>query len=539
MVEPVFCSRCGGSGVEEDQPTCVVLEGGPCSPCKERAAIQQQIQQLEDEIAKLKAKQKSLGTAMNAVHDPFIHKLPVEIGSHILRLSLPTLTIGEHDPMTIHGPDSVVWAAPLKLGSVCHKWRQLAWATPDLWTTLSIAIDSSMSISTSESLPGLLGDWLGRSGVLPLTIYFFHDSDYLLTSYDPGTGIRTEVFEVSTGLVIDILNSRSGQWRNLHLKAGTHIIERFSSSTGPTQLVGLALARGGNFGRRSLLPREFMMESLTHLKLINLPLTSINVRWDNITHATISEITIDKGLDLLRRAPGLEYYCVSMFESREISVQVPIVHPRLRSLVLSTPYVENFLDVINLPSLEEWTQNSQHLPVTAMLSFLTRSGCRIKVLNLDNNPPPSGYLNNLLQEIPSLERIRLSYLKSSDSKEGIMDDILTRIFHSVPEDRTAGSFLPRLQFIECKMEDSVSPFSWSSIPKFYRHGHRRSLTLRAFAQDTDISHETAIQLVQLADQGVDLQIVDLTMGGDFLENFRDWMHEEGYEESLYHELLSP
>jgi hypothetical protein len=524
----VLCSRCRGAEADDQSITCVVLDGGPCSPCSERLVIQHQIKRLENELARLKARQKSLRTTMNAIHDPFIHKLPPEIGSHILRLSLPTLTTGEHDPNSAFGLDSAAWAAPLKLGSVCRKWRQLAWSTPDLWTTISIVIDSSMTKSTSESLPGLLREWLGRSGVLPLTIYFFHDSDHLLTSHNPRTGIRTEVFAVSTGLVIDILNLHSSQWRNLHLKAGKHIIDRFSSSAELTQLVGLALELGGTFGGRSPLPREFTMESLTHLKLINFPLTSINVCWDNITHATISEITIDEGLDLLRRAPGLEYYCVSMSESHEISVQKPIPHrhSRLRSLVLSTPHLENFLDAINLPTLEEWTQNTRYLPVVAMLSFLTRSGCRIKSLNLTNNAPPSGYLETLLQEIPSLERIQLSYLTPSYSKRGILDDILTRIFHSVPEDRTPGSFLPRLQFIECKMEGFVAPFSWSSIPKLYRHGHRRSLKLKAFVCKSNIPDDTAIQLLQLVDEGVDLQIVDLTMGGDFLENFRNRMHEE-------------
>jgi len=173
----VLCSRCRGADTEaEDQPiTCVVSKGGPCSPCKENAAIEHQIKQLEEEIAKLKAKQKPLGTAMNAIHDPFIHKFPPEIGSRILHLSLPSLDNGEHQPKAIHRPGSAVWAAPLKLGSVCRKWRQLAWATPDLWTTLYIGIKPSMIHSTAESLPGLLHEWLARSGALLLTVYFFQD----------------------------------------------------------------------------------------------------------------------------------------------------------------------------------------------------------------------------------------------------------------------------------------------------------------------------------------------------------------------------
>jgi hypothetical protein len=56
--------------------TCVLVEGGPCPPCEERAAIHYQIKQMEEEITKLKAKDDTLGTTINAFHDPFTHKSP-------------------------------------------------------------------------------------------------------------------------------------------------------------------------------------------------------------------------------------------------------------------------------------------------------------------------------------------------------------------------------------------------------------------------------------------------------------------------------
>lgn len=134
-----LCNHCGQFGSEDQLITCTVLEGGQCSPCKERAAIHRQIQQLKE-------KHDAIGTAMNAAHDPFIHKLPPEIGSRILHLSLPTLNNGEHHPKATPAPGSDIWARPLKLGSVCRKWRQLAWATPHLWTTLYIGIKPSTKL---------------------------------------------------------------------------------------------------------------------------------------------------------------------------------------------------------------------------------------------------------------------------------------------------------------------------------------------------------------------------------------------------------
>jgi hypothetical protein len=144
---------CEGVDAEAQPVTCTVLEGDPCSACKEREIVRQKIIQLEAEIKKLKTKYDNLASKMNAAHDPFIHKLPSEIGSHIFRLSLPRYSSIESGPRLVAGS--------LKLGAVCRKWRQLAWATPNLWESLSIVIHPSASHFLAESLPDLLREWLG------------------------------------------------------------------------------------------------------------------------------------------------------------------------------------------------------------------------------------------------------------------------------------------------------------------------------------------------------------------------------------------
>ena len=371
------------SGVEaiiEDQPTCVALNGEPCLPCKERAAIFHQIKQL-------KAKYNTIGTARNAIHDPFIHKLPPEIASHILCLSLPTLNNGEDGPNTIHGQWSIFrkeWAAPLKLGSVCRKWRQLAWSTPNLWTTVYIRIKPSMTPSTAESLPGLLREWLGRSGTLPLTIYFFSFHEFTDFVVEDGlsdslsdidfTGTWTDTLDVAASLVIGILDFHSARWQNLYLKASADMIERFSGSAEPKQLVSLEVIDIMAGDSPSQAPPKFMRESgliPTHLKLTYFPPTSINLRWDNITHATLTPITHEESLDFLRQASNLEYYCALSHDSPVIviTIQTPIFLPQLRSLDLGTRNLEYILDAMSLPSLKEWTQNTydEDLPVAAIM----------------------------------------------------------------------------------------------------------------------------------------------------------------------------
>ena len=173
MAESGLCSCCEGVDTEDQPVACTMLEGGPCSACEEREAIRNKIEQLEEEITKLKEKHHALGGRMNAIHDPFIRKFPPEISSYIFRLSLPKLNF-EDEYIDIWN-EAATFTGVLILGAVCRKWRQLAWTTPDLWDTLCLAIKPSTKRCLAESLPGLLREWLNQSGMCPLTIFFCHD----------------------------------------------------------------------------------------------------------------------------------------------------------------------------------------------------------------------------------------------------------------------------------------------------------------------------------------------------------------------------
>ena len=530
----ILCNRCRRFEVEDEPITCVALEGGPCSACRERATIRQKIKQLEEELAKLKAKHDTVTSTMNAIHDPFIHKLPPEISSHIFRLSLPTLSDGEHLDAILNLQEDRSSAEMLRLGAVCRMWRQLAWATPDLWNTLYLRIGLWTRRSLAESLPDLVHEWLERSGSLPLTIFFSHYPAYGDESSDEDESeADRETLEVAIGLVIETLNSHSQRWQNLSLMTTREMFRRFSGSIPPNQVVGLGLRL---CDASNLSPPNFIMESEfapTHLMLGNFPLTSINIRWDNITHITLRDTSAEAYINVLRRAPGLESYNISIYS--RCKIRKPIVHPRLRSLHLSrSHYIEDFLGAVTLPSLEEWTQDmcTQGLPVAAMVSFFKRSSCCLKVLHLTTFSHHSKDLNTLLQAIPTLERIHLSSDILGLNK--LMDDVLARLFRPAPasgiilvEGHTPESFLPRLQFMECNTVERDAPFSWDRLPQLYRQGHRRSLVLKTIVNKSDISDETALQLLKLADEGLELQIFDISIGGYFLENFRKRMCEQG------------
>ena len=503
-MEPALCSRCRGFDAEDPPFICTVSEGGPCSACKEGADIRGQIKRLEEEIIKLKEKHHALRATMNSIHDPFIHTFPPEISSYILRLCLPTLDFGKFHAW----PKRNEVNGALRLGAVCRKWRELAWMTPNLWEMLYLYIGPSTTNSLAKLLPGLVEAWLGRSGVLPLSISFTNDDSE-----------RPEI-EFAIPRIIEVINLHAGRWRTLLLNVSSHIPELFSGSTHPSQLVQLQLAIGS---RRSRI-QQFVMKSKpfpTHLKLRDFSPTLVDIGWDNITHATLCALSSNECLEVLRRAPNLEYcYASEIIEHSHgptVDPDTPIIlHSRLR--ILLTAYgVTKFLNAINVPALEEWKHHADGdpSPITTMASLLTRSGCCLKMLDLYLSAPSDrDNLPILLQAIPSLECLQLKFRPN--------DDIFDRIFRLPADgsiiplaDASRKTFLPCLQFMGC-----TEPFSWDRVPQLYRQGHRRSLTLKSPINRSLISDKSAMELLELVDEGAKFQIIDTSESGDFLENFR-------------------
>jgi hypothetical protein len=503
-MEPGLCSRCRGFDAKDLPVACTLLEGGPCSACKKGADIRGQIKRLEEEIIKLREKHYALRATINSNHEPFIHKLPPEIGSYIFRLCLPTLDFGESSPW----PERKEVTGALRLGAVCRKWRQLAWATPNLWEMLYVYIGPTTTNSIAQASPGLIEAWLGRSGVLPLTIFFINDYSG-----------RSEI-EFTIPRIIEVINLHSGRWRNLFLDVGDDISKLFSGSKHPNQLVHLQLAIRSRRSRT----QQFVMESRpfpTHLQLRKFPPRSIDIGWDNLTHASLYGLYADECLEVLRLAPSLVYYhATQLLEppgGPTVNFDTTIIfHSQLRML-LTWHGATKFLNAIVIPALEEWTHHADaHSPphVTMTVSLLKRSGCCLKMLNLSGT---SYDLHILLQAIPSLERLQLKYQPND-----VLHNIFDRIFRSSVDgsiiplgDTPHETFLPRLQFMEYG-----KPFSWDRIPQLYRQSHRHSLTLKFPTNSTQTSDETAMELLKLVDEGAKFQILDTFNGGDFLENFR-------------------
>ena len=238
----------------------------------------------------------------------------------------------------------------------------------------------------------------------------------------------------------------------------------------------------------------------THITLANFLSTSIDVGWVNITHATLQNLNADKCAEILRLAPALEYHYVREYVPSYDNLKI-FIHSRLRTLDTSDGTIQ-FLDRINIPSLEEWTQDAvlYSLVVTAMVSLLERSNCRQKILKLHGIWVSPNKLLILFQVTPSLEWLQILFLPTQDHDDAL-DDILPQIFCSppvkstIPADASRKTPLPRLQYMSTSKSQT--------------------------------SDETAMELSKLVDEGAKFQILDTFDGdGDFLENYRKRMGRE-------------
>jgi hypothetical protein len=308
----------------------MVRNGKPCRACTEDIKLEKKIKELEIKIKKIYIKRRALRTAMNENHDSLIHKFPPEIASHILiQCSPPSECIDIH-----FEPN------PLYLGAVCQKWRQLAWATPELWTSIYIG-------SFNRDRAQLVREWLDRSGGLPLSIKLFDDGDCEdQRQHDE---------------VINILNKHSARWHNIHLDLLADHLRCLSGSSQANILRRLALCLTHSPRRLSELS-TFSMKSKpspTELTLRRVGLPYVDIVWNNLTMASVGDIGVDECFELIRRAPLLCTLKLHAINPSSDIFPIPstrIVHPHLHSLELweikEQTVVAGILDSLCSPSLE-------------------------------------------------------------------------------------------------------------------------------------------------------------------------------------------
>jgi hypothetical protein len=262
-------------------------------------------------------------------------------------------------------------------------------------------------------------------------------------------------------------------------------------------------------------------------KLWGFLLEGVDVAWDNLVHLDLTSTTLDGVLQVLRDAPLLEM-CSLSFISPPIddfsNPEIVIRHPYLRTLRLSyfeeTDVFQKLINSLELPSLESLSvKMEESVIVDTMISFLKRSGCSLKTLDIEPRAPAVEDVERFLQVVLYLQHLRVTCPSHDESSIPVTDNILERISASPPiqTGHTAG-FLSGLQSLHLSGRKLNA---WACIPLIFRLPHRKLLKLGINMGSVTIGDDVLGELVELVDQGIKLDIYDRSNNRDFLQLFRE------------------
>ena len=94
-----------------------------------------ELAELDALVERLRLKRYDLKRKINRHHSPIIRHLPPDVTSTIFEFCLPDFTGHE---LFLYSKDDFFF--PLSLGTICSYWRDIAWSTPSLWSSLVVRV---------------------------------------------------------------------------------------------------------------------------------------------------------------------------------------------------------------------------------------------------------------------------------------------------------------------------------------------------------------------------------------------------------------
>jgi hypothetical protein len=163
----------------------VAIEALCADPLRDIQQLDEEIDKLEEEMARLRLRREELQTF---VDDHRMLLSPIRQLSPEVLQRIFVECVAAHCYADCH-PVMLSAQAPMLLGRVCSFWRRVAYGTAELWNRLHIAIPNPDKSDVDGALTTLrleaLKDWLGRTGSLPLHISLFATPPPRTTPWSP------------------------------------------------------------------------------------------------------------------------------------------------------------------------------------------------------------------------------------------------------------------------------------------------------------------------------------------------------------------
>lgn len=377
-------------------PRCDLNRNGdPCLPCGELAHIEAQIEELHSRLNDLHANHRALCLKRNASHKCLVTKLPYEIASDILiRVCLPGSVWCKDglDPEII----------PMTLATVCHRWRELVFSIPKLW--------SSFTINAHEPDYSYINRHLRLSGprsplfIRLMATYFLPSSK----SLGPMQLVKENLHRIAYLCITfsrKYLDAFAFVWAICPDDAP--LLEEFHFH-GPgyasiEKLPDLKLCTSPSRPRKVVISRY--------------PLNQVRLDWTYISHMTYEDsLTFDELCDFLSMAKSLvEFKSAPALPSSQLGMM--IIHNSIRKLNITgncglqaaSASTQAILTYTTMPSLESLTTPCCDESFIELSAFIQRSACQLTSLDLSCYSLPSiTLLIKALEDTPTLQELGLS-----------------------------------------------------------------------------------------------------------------------------------
>ncbi|KAF7300182.1 F-box domain-containing protein [Mycena kentingensis (nom. inval.)] len=351
---------------------------------------------------------------------------------------------------------------PLLLASICHRWREVALATPRLWSSMHIVVP--FQAVKMETIQGTMARWIRRSGMVELSI-----------TMKPSASRRARVWlthvpaapsaDVSTGTIVAPLLEVSRRWRTMQLVLSTNAdVESLTSLTPEDVPILHKLHITYEQKRDALEPIVLPFLATSSLRTFTFTgnLSSFpTLNWPHLRNLELDSPTWSMNLStvfpfpFLRDCTVLETFAITLY-GYQVSVpeedHTPIILTRLHKITLRMKLpVEGpqVFDLLHTPALRSLILASR---ITSNAATLFGPISQLRFLRLSLLQLTTSALATALDALITLEEIEMvgePQLPEEDVVAGVQNDPL---FRRTLDKDFLQTFLP----IESETEDGVA-----------------------------------------------------------------------------------
>jgi len=402
----------------------------------ENFSSRQRLADLESEISRVQS----------VLHDLERQQVPLkrEINTSVPILQLPPEITSEifiiYLSPNIWNEQSCHHASPLIFGKICSAWREVAWSTPALWTSIQLNLNRA-----TDHHAILTNEWLLRSMGQPLAIFATFDLD----SEEVG-------FDSASVAIISVIAGYSHQWQKVHFQLPEFCYDALECVRNHLPILHLvSICIRTEFGDEgpSMMSMFRVAPQLHTVHVDSDYLNRIVLPTNQLTTLSVCCTDVDECLDMLQRSPHVTS-CV--FKGIMASSEGPFhVHASQLEVLEITDISEMFNDVIDvafdhltIPAVRRISCHAHrelpmktYLPYQHFISLIQRSSCLLQSFNLDGLRIFSDLdLIKCLRVVPSLSELSLVDVN-------ITNDIFRMLDPRHPSD-TPPCLLPNLRTLE-------------------------------------------------------------------------------------------